>query len=299
MAVDRNLLLARQFAPSEHVYSHRDVMLYALGVGLGQDPADENQLPFVYEGHRGPMVLPTFAMVLAYPGFWAKAPDTGIDWRRLVHAEQSFVLHAPLPAAGRVIGHSRVTSILDKGPEKGAFLTQERDIVDGETGRKLASIAQVSMLRGDGGCGSSEGAVAAVPHRLPERSPDCICDLPTSAQAALIYRLSGDANPLHADPVVARAAGFSRPILHGLCTMGVACHAVLRSLLEYDPSRVRGMRVRFTAPVLPGDTLRTELWRDGEVVSFRTTAVERQVAVLGAGRIDIAPAMAMTSALHG
>jgi acyl dehydratase len=119
--------------------------------------------------------------------------------------------------------------------------------------------------------------------------PDAFCDLRTLTQAALIYRLSGDMNPLHADPAVARGAGFSQPILHGLCTMGIACHAALRALLDYDASRIRAMRVRFTAPVLPGDTLRTELWQDGEVVSFRTIALERQVTVLGAGRIDTKP----------
>jgi len=159
---------------------------------------------------------------------------------------------------------------------------------DAATGKLLATVTQLNLLRGDGGFGpgGSEGAPTA-PHRIPERPPDTIGELPTTPQAALIYRLSGDFNPLHADPVVARAAGFQRPILHGMATMGVAAHAVLRSVLDYDAARFAGMRVRFTAPALPGDTLRTELWVDGQVVSLRTTAVERGVIVLNNGRADL------------
>ena len=123
---------------------------------------------------------------------------------------------------------------------------------------------------------------------LPDRPADAVCDLATLAQAALIYRLSGDLNPLHVDPAVAAGAGFARPILHGMCTMGIACHAALKSVLDYDPASVRGMRCRFTAPVLPGETVRTELWRDGAVMSFRSRVVERDVIVLNAGRIDLA-----------
>jgi acyl dehydratase len=181
-----------------------------------------------------------------------------------------------------------VSAIYDKGADKGALLCQERRVVDAGTGELLATVSQVSMLRGDGGRGGSEGAPPA-PHQLPDRQPDAVCDLPTLPQAALIYRLSGDTNPLHADPAVAHSTGFERPILHGLCAMGVACHAVLRTLLAYDAARLRAMCVRFSAPVLPGDTLRTEIWQDGDVISFRTFAREREVMVLNAGRIDLRP----------
>jgi len=134
--------------------------------------------------------------------------------------------------------------------------------------------------------GGSDGAPAA-PHPIPERAPDAVCDLPTLPQAALIYRLNGDMNPLHADPDVARTAGFERPILHGMATMGVAAHAVLRAVLDYQPQRLAAMRVRFTAVVYPGDTLRTEIWRDGSVLSLRTTALERGAVVLNNCRADI------------
>ncbi|REE07397.1 acyl dehydratase [Paraburkholderia sp. BL27I4N3] len=284
MAIDYQRLLERRFEPIEHAYSRRDSILYALGIGLGADPLDPRQLAYVYE--EGLRALPTLPVILAYPGFWAKEPDTGIDWRRLVHAEQSFELHAPLAPEGRVIGHNRITSIFDKGAEKGALLTQQREIVDTASGALLATVSQVSLLRGDGGFGGPRNGAPPAPHVVPERQPDASCDLPTLPQAALIYRLSGDTNPLHVDPTVAQGAGFTRPILHGLCTMGVACHAAMRALFDYNASCIRSMRVRFTAPVLPGDTLRTELWQDGDIVSFRTIALERRVTVLSAGRID-------------
>ena len=283
-------LLERRFAPVEHAYTLRDTQLYALGIGFGADPLDPRQLRYVYEGVDGQSLrtAPTLANVLAYPGFWAREPDSGIDWRRVLHAEQQIVLNAPLPAGGRVVGHNRVTALWDRGEDKGAMLQQQREIRDAASHALLATVTQLNLLRGDGGFGpgGSDGAPPA-PHPLPERAPDAVCDLPTLPQAALIYRLSGDLNPLHADPEVARAAGFERPILHGMATMGVAAHAVLRTLLDYDATRVAGMRVRFSAPAWPGDTLRTEMWVDGRTVSLRTTALERGVVVLNNARIDL------------
>lgn len=286
MAIDPHALLQRKFAPLEHRYTVRDTILYALGVGLGADPLDRGQLRFVYED--GLVALPTLANVLAYPGFWAREGDTGIDWRRLVHAEQSIALHGTLPPEGTVVGRTRVCGLWDKGAGKGALMQQTRELETAD-GKPLATVTQLTMLRGDGGCGSASAGAPPAPHALPERSPDAVCDLPTLPQSALIYRLSGDYNPLHADPEVAAAAGFERPILHGMCTMGLAAHAVLRALLHYDATRFAAMRVRFTAPVFPGETLRTELWVDGDVVSLRTTAVGRRVVVLDKGRVDLRP----------
>lgn len=283
-------LLERRFEPIEHTWDSRDAQLYALGIGLGADPLDRAQLRFVYEGVDGQLLkaFPTFANVLSYPGFWAREPDTGIDWRKVVHAEQRIVLHEPLPSKGRVIGQTQVSALWDKGPGKGALMQQKREIREASTGILLATVIQLSLLRGNGGfgAGGSEGAAPA-PHQMPARAPDAVCELPTLAQAALLYRLSGDLNPLHADPAVATAAGFERPILHGMATMGVAAHAVLRTVLNYEEARFAGMRVRFTAPALPGDTLRTDMWVDGPVISLRTTALERNVVVLDNARVDI------------
>lgn len=281
MPIDYHHLMNRPFAPVRHAYGRRDTILYALGVGLGGDPTDRGQLRYVYE--HGLAALPTMACILGYPGFWADQPDTGIDWRRLVHAEQSFTLHRPLAPEGRIVGHNRVSALYDKGA-KGALLCQERQVTDEDSGEAIATVNQVSLLRGDGNFGGPAGAPPP-PVPVPDRAPDLVCDLATLPQAALLYRQSGDLNPLHADPDVAAAAGFPRPILHGMCAMGVAFHAVLRAALAYDSGPVRGMRVRFTAPVLPGETIRTEMWREGSVIAFRSRAADRDAVVLDAGQV--------------
>jgi acyl dehydratase len=285
MSVDAGALLARPFAPVVQEVTARDTILYALGVGLGADPVDAGQLGYLYED--GLAALPFMANVLGYPGFWAREADTGIDWRRVVHAEQWIDLHAPLPAVGRVVGHTRVTAFHDKGAAKGALMASERRIEDG-SGRHLATVGGLSMLRGDGGSGVVVGEVRPT-HAVPERAADAVCDLATLPQAALIYRLSGDLNPLHVDPAVARGAGFERPILHGMASMGVAGHAVLRTVLGYDSARFRGMSVRFTAPVYPGETIRTEMWMGAEGVAFRCRVMERGVVVLDRGRVEVVP----------
>lgn len=284
MAIDPEHLLNRPFPVIEHRYDEQSAILYALGVGLGADPLDRGQLRFVYED--GLKVLPSMAAILGYPGFWAKEPDTGIDWRRVVHAEQSFELRRPLASSASLVSRNRVTAVYDKGAATGALLCQEREVSEAATGERIVTVRQTAMLRGDGGFGGERGPTRA-PHPIPTRAPDAISDLRTLPQAALIYRLSGDFNPLHADPDVAQIAGFPRPILLGLCTMGVACHAVLRTVLDYDPGPVRAMSVRFAAPVFPGETIRTEIWSEGALIFFRSSIPERGVVVLESGRIDL------------
>jgi acyl dehydratase len=148
-------------------------------------------------------------------------------------------------------------------------------------------MSSTTFLRGDGGFGGPSGPTPE-PHRLPERQPDISVDLPTLPQAGLIYRLSGDYNPLHADPAVAAGAGFSRPILHGLCTFGVAGRAVLRACCDNDQRRLGSFRARFSAPVYPGETIRTEIWRDAQTISFRARVPERDIVVLGNGLATLA-----------
>ena len=284
MAIDYQRLLAWSLPEVRQTYTVHDSQLYALAVGLGADPADTRQLPFVYE--QAPRALPMQAVVLGYPGFWMKDPATGVDWVRLVHAEQGLTLHRPLPASGEVIGRTRVVGINDKGPDKGAIVYSRRTLHDAATDELIATLDSSTFCRGDGGCGGSD----APPMTLaptPQRAPDAMCDLPTLPQQALLYRLCGDFNPLHADPAVARAAGFERPILHGLCTFAVAGHALLRTLCDYDPARLSSLQVRFSAPVYPGETLRTEIWTEADGVAFRTLAVERGVVVLSHGRAQI------------
>ena len=190
--------------------------------------------------------------------------------------------------ARATVAAAKVTDIVDKGPDKGALLFVERTVRDVESGDDLATLRSTTFARGDGGCGGTT-ETAPAPHPIPARAPDLACDLPTAPNSALIYRLSGDPNPLHASPPVARAAGFDRPILHGLCSWGVAGHAILKSCCDYDPARLRAMALRFSAPVYPGETIRTEMWRDGAIVSFRARVVERDAVVLNNGRAEIAP----------
>jgi acyl dehydratase len=286
MTIVYEKLMALAIPPAVQSYDEKDCMLYALGVGLGHDPMHVDELPFVYE--KNLKVLPTMATVLGYAGFWVRDLDTGIDWVKVVNGEQGFTLHRPLAGEATVIGRSKIVEVIDKGPGKGALVFTERGITDKVSGQLLATVTQTIFCRGDGGFGGPPRA-APPPHPLPERAPDAVCDLGTRPEAALIYRLSGDRNPLHADPAVAKAAGFERPILHGLATFGVAGHAMLKVMCGYDPARLVSFACRFSAPVFPGETIRTEMWRDGNVVSFRARVVERDVIAINNGRAEVRP----------
>ena len=280
MPIDYATLKSWPFPDVEQRYTARDTMLYALGLGCGSDPTDPDELQFVFE--ESLRALPTMAVVLGGPGFWIRNEKTGVDWRKILHGEQGLTLHRPLPVAGTVIGKTRIKDILDKGRERGALMFTERSILDKETGAAIATLTSTTVMRGDGGFGGPSGPTPA-PHQLPARPPDAVLDIPTLPQAALIYRLSGDMNPLHADPKVAAAAGFPRPILHGLCSFGIAGRAVLKLAAGNDPARLTHMQVRFSAPAFPGETIRAEIWRDGETVSFRARVLERDAVILNNG----------------
>lgn len=282
--MDPERILNWAFDDVHQDYSEKDTILYALGVGLGMDPTDRRQLKFLYEADLS--ALPTMGVVLAGPGFWVRDLDTGIDWVRVLHGEQGITIHKPLPPAGQLVGKMHVTDLIDKGADKGALMYTERTLSDRATGDLLVTMTSTSFCRGDGGFGGPTKA-APRPHPIPDRDPDHVCDLPTLAQAALIYRLCADDNPLHIDPDVAIAAGFERPILHGLCTLGVAGHAILRTCCDYNPERMHGLSLRFSAPVYPGETIRTEMWTDGDTVSFRSSALDRGVVVLNNGTATI------------
>lgn len=281
MAIDYDKLMRISIPDRVQDYTWKDTALYALGLGLGLDPMRRADLPFVYE--KDLQALPTMAVVMAHPGFWVRDLETGIDWVKVVHGEQGLTLHQPLPVQGRVIGQSRVTEVIDKGAGRGALIYVERKIIDSARDALLATVRQVIFARGDGGFGGPPRDQPA-PHPLPDRTPDLVHDMPTSTQAALIYRLSGDFNPLHADPAVAKGAGFDRPILHGLATYGISGRSIIAALADNDASRLTDLDARFTAPVFPGETFRTEIWRDGPVVSFRTRCLERDVIAISNGK---------------
>jgi acyl dehydratase len=277
-------LLALKIPAAEQSYGPKDCMLYALGLGLGQDPLNADELAFVYE--KNLKVLPTYALVQGYSAYWLRQPDLGVTWAKVVHGEQGLLLHQPVAPQGTVIGRTRIVDVVDKGEGKGALVYSERQISDKASGRLLATLTQTTFCRADGGFGGPTRATPP-PHALPKRAPDVTCDLPTRPEMALIYRLSGDMNALHADPDFAKTAGFPRPILHGLATFGVAGHALLKAVCGYDPARLTAMAGRFSAPVFPGETIRTELWRDGGVVSFRARVMERDVIAIDNGRAEV------------
>lgn len=275
---DPKQLTARAPIETRQTLGPDQVILYALGVGA-------RELPFVYE--EGLQVLPTMAVALAYPGFVWRDPELGVDWQRLLHAETGITIHAPLPTEGQLVGYTRFGPVFDKGADKGAIAYHVREIYDA-AGTHLATVRNGSFLRGNGGCGGTGGAQAQ-PHMLPAHAADVAVDLPTTTDQAMIYRLSGDRNPLHIDPAVAAAAGFPRPILHGLCTFGIAGRAIVAALCDDRPERLRRFDVRFSSPVFPGETIRMEIWREGAGrAACRASVVERGTVVLDNGYVEFA-----------
>jgi acyl dehydratase len=286
MPLDAQKIQNWKFPEIEHTYTEKDTILYALGVGCAADPnAEPDDLKYVYE--KGLLALPTMAVVLAYPGNWLESRESTADYSKVLHGEQYLTLHRPIPPSGTVVGTTRVTDLLDKGKDKGAVLYAERRITDKASGALIATMVSAAMLRGDGGFGGKPGPQPA-PHKLPDGAPQRHVDIKTAPNSALIYRLSGDRNPLHADPKAAAAGGFKTPILHGLCTYGVAGRAILKACCGNDPSRLKSLQVRFSSPVFPGETIRTELWQDGATVSFRARVLERDVVVLNNGLATVA-----------
>jgi acyl dehydratase len=277
--LDYDKLMAMPPLVTEHVISERDTILYALGVGA-------TELRHVYED--GLQALPTMAVIVAYPGFFAKNPRYGLTWQLLLHGEQSIELHRPLPVSGRFVGETTFEEIFDKGADKGAVMLTKRVIREAESGIALATARATMFLRGDGGFGQRAVGAPPKPHLLPEnRAPDAVVSLATRNDQAVLYRLSGDYNPLHIDPTVATAAGFARPILHGLCTYGIIGRALLAAVCGNEASRFRRMDVRFSSVVYPGETIRVEIWYEGAgCAGFRALAEERGTLVVSNGYLE-------------
>jgi acyl dehydratase len=284
MPLNPEKLLALKIPDVEHTYGPKDCMLYALGLGFGQDPLNADELAFVYE--KNLKVLPTFAVMQGYTAYWLRRPEIGVTWEKVVHGEQGLKLHAPVAPQGTVIGRTRILDVVDKGEGKGALIYSQREISNKTSGRLLATLTQTTFCRGDGGFGGPKRETAP-PHALPGRAPDGAIDFATRPEMALVYRLSGDTNALHVDPDFAKTAGFPRPVLHGLATFGIAGHALLKAVCGYDPARLTTMAGRFSAPVYPGETIRTEFWREDGVVSFRVRAKERDVIAIDHGRAEV------------
>lgn len=281
MAIDYDKVMSFPPIVTRTRYSERDTILYALGLGIGADnPVDPQQLRFVYEKRL--KALPSMAVVLATPGFWLNDPKYGFNWQHLLHAEQGLTLHRPLPVAGDVKTVVKIDDIYDKGTDKGALLVVSRELIDESDGSLLASLSQSYWLRADGGFGGKRAPSNT--HAIPEREADVSVSLKTRFDQALIYRLSGDYNPLHIDPEVAAQAGFDKPILMGLCSYGMAARAAIDALCGGNPDALSRFDLRFSRPVFPGDILHFEFWCQGEgQAAFRATVIERGDVVLNNG----------------
>ena len=282
MPINYDELMALKNLGQKYAYGDREVMLYAYGIGMGADPMDEKELAFVNEAAATPRalkVVPTFASVAA----WGAGPgEMNLNRLMVVDGERDITFHRPLPAAANLVVDSCVLAVFDKGKEKGAVI-RHQSVLKNAMGEELATLVASRFARGDGGFGGpSEGQPE--PHKVPARAPDRSIDITTRADQALIYRLCGDRNPLHSDPEFARAAGFPRPILHGMCTFGISCRGILQTYADYDPTAFRQHAARFSSPVYPGETVTLDLWKDGSVISFEARVKARNVAVIKSGK---------------
>ncbi|ABD88926.1 MaoC/PaaZ C-terminal domain-containing protein [Rhodopseudomonas palustris] len=282
MPLDYDAVMGLKQFGQRYSWTDREVMLYAVGIGIGADPLDERELAFVNEATftaRPLQVVPSFASVAA----WGASPGP-IEVNRVlvVDGERDITFHKPLPAAADITADVSVIGLYDKGKDKGAVIIRQTVLRDGQ-GEPLATLKASQFARGDGGFGGpSQGQPE--PHQVPSRAPDRIIDIATRPDQALLYRLCGDRNPLHSDPEFARRAGFARPILHGMCTYGITCRGILQTYADYDPSAFRQHAARFSAPVYPGDTVTMELWKDGNVISFEAKVNARAVTVIKNGK---------------
>jgi len=279
MAINYDHIMQLKSEAEAFSYTDRETMLYALGTGFCQsDALDAQELRYVYENDL--RTVPTMATVIAWN--LRVLNNAGINYMLVVHGEQRLTMHRPLPAAANIIAQGRVTGCYDKGAGKGAVITTDTDISLAD-GTPLCTLGSTIFARGDGGFGGPAGGGPAV-HTLPDRAPDISCSLPTRHDQALLYRLSGDRNPLHADPNFAKIAGFPKPILHGLCTYGTTCRAVLKTMCDYDHTKIKSFDARFSSPVFPGETIITDMWKDGAIISFRARLAERDVTVVNNGK---------------
>jgi len=282
MPIDPDALLATVLSDVPVSYAERDAMLYALGVGLGSDPLDPRELPYVFE-QRGLRIVPSMASMLIPDTIVA---GTGCDLSQMLHRSQTLELFRPLLPSGKLLANQRVVAVADRGGDRGGEIEIETELRRADDDTVVCLLGSRLLMRGDGGFGGSPPAARAR-QTMPDRDVDLVCDLKTRPDQALLFRLSGDLNPLHADPRVAAAAGFSRPVLHGRCTYGIACHAILRTVCDYDYTLISGLDVRFSSPVYPGEVITTDMWQERNIVWFRCRVKARGVVVIDDGKCTL------------
>lgn len=269
--------MAHRFDPFVQVFTDKDAMLFALSIGLGRDPMDASELPYVYE--EGLKVFPTLPIVLGHPGPWMAQPELGITRQMLVHGTQRLEILGELVPGAPFVASNRVLQLVDKGTQNGGIIVTERTLADERTGAMLARIESGTFCRADGGFGGQR-ELAREFRAVPDRPADASITLTTEPNQALWYRLNGDRNPLHSSPAFAARAGFQRPILHGLCTYSV----VARGLMKIEAGKaLRMIECRFSKPVFPGEAIRVDTWNESRGVAFRAHVDARDAVVLDRG----------------
>ncbi|ULN34659.1 MaoC/PaaZ C-terminal domain-containing protein [Mycolicibacterium smegmatis] len=286
MPIDLDKALGAELEPIEFSWTSSDIQLYHLGLGAGADPMDERELRYLVDGT--PQVLPTFGNVAASFHMTeppkVQFPGIDIELSKVLHASEAVSVPGPIPTSGTAKSVQRFTEIWDKG--KAAVIVSETTVTD-PSGKVLWTTKRSIFARGEGGFGGERGPSTSV--EPPSRAPDFVISLPTLPQQALLYRLCGDRNPLHSDPAFAKAAGFDRPILHGLCTYGIGCKAIVDNLLDGDVSRVASYGARFAGVVFPGETLSANIWKeDGKFIGVLTAPSRDNTVVLSG--VELVPA---------
>ena len=262
-------------------YSDKDSILYSLGVGLGNDPMNMAELKYVYENSQ--VALPSMATNFQYHSpLLLKA---NINFILVVHGEQKLSFSNPLPVSGDFISNAKVIGCYDKGAGKGAIIDVETTINLKKDNTEICKLVSTTFARGDGGFGGPESPKSEI--FRPEGDPDFVHEIKTKPNQALIFRLSGDYNPLHSDPNFAKTAGFEKPILHGMCTYGIACRSLVETVCEGDAKRLKKFDCRFSSPVYPGETIVTEMWKNGSKVYYQSKVKERDKIVIKNGVSEI------------
>jgi acyl dehydratase len=294
MPIDRDKALGASLGEGEGSYEQDDVILYHLGIGAGFEATDPAELEYTYE--KNLKVLPSFAVVAASsfssrarrsaggrPGGGMLAVE-GLDFNpaMLLHGEQEIELHRPLPVSASFKTEGRIADIFDK--EKAALVIIENTASDADG--PLFSSRMSAFIRGEGGFGGPSGP--KVGNQAPDREPDGVVERPTLPQQALLYRLCGDKNPLHADPEFAKMGGFDTPIIHGLCSYGIACKAVVDDALGGDVTRVKGYAARFRGVAFPGETYRTSWWKEDDKILLEVKSIERDAPIISNAAIRLA-----------
>ena len=262
-------------------YSDKDSILYSLGIGLGNDPMNLNELKYVYENSQS--VLPSMATNFQYHS--PLLLKTNINFIMVVHGEQRLSITNALPVSGDFIANARVIGCYDKGPARGAIIEVETTVKNKKNNEEICKLVSTTFARGDGGFGGPDSPKKEI--FIPDGEPDYVSEVSTKPDQALIFRLSGDYNPLHSDPNFAKAAGFEKPILHGMCTYGIACRSLVNEICENDASKLKRFDCRFSSPVYPGETIITEMWKKDKMIYFNSKVKERDKLVLKNGVSEI------------